>query len=178
MDLGASVAQRKELRRIVLAPNESVAKFSAMSQVEINSNLSTAKFRQLVLESLVNGFPVTLQTDSNGYKLFHHAQSAASTNATLVKAAPASVGLITIFHVSGGGGSNRFVKIYNKATTPTASDVPILTLVAHNNDTVAIVPAIPLFLSEGLSYRMTANYADSDNTAISAGELAINIAYA
>jgi len=29
-----------------------------------------------------------------------------------------------------------------------------------------------------LSYRMTANYADSDNTAVSAGELAINVAYA
>jgi hypothetical protein len=158
-----------------------------MATIDIQSNLSTAKFRQSVLQELVNGLtisgsttpiPVTLQTDSNGYQLFHHALSEASTNATVVKSAPASIGLITIFHISGGGGGNKFVKIYNKATTPTASDVPLLTLVARTNETVNIVPAIPLFFNQGLSYRMTANYADSDNTAVSAGELAINVAYA
>jgi len=151
-----------------------------MSTIDIQSNLSTAKFRQSVLECLVDGFPVTLQaSDASGYQLFHHALSAASTNATVVKSNPASVGLITVFHIGGGvGNDNRFVKIYNKATAPTSSDTPILTLVVHNNQTTAIVPAIPLFLSEGLSYRMTANYADSDNTAVSAGELAINMAYA
>jgi len=149
-----------------------------MAQVEINSNLSTAKFRQLVLESLVNGFPVTLQaSDDSGYGLFHHAQSAASTNDTLVKAAPASVGLITVFHV-GNGNRNTFLKIYNKASAPTSSDVPILTMVVHPSNTVVVVPAVPLYLDKGLGYRMTANYADSDNTAISAGELAVNIAYA
>jgi len=150
-----------------------------MSTIDIQSNLSTAKFRQSVLECLVDGFPVTLQaSDASGYGLFHHALSAASTNATVLKSAPASIGLITVFHISGGGVDNKFVKIYNKATTPTASDTPILTLVVHNNQTTAIVPSIPLFLSEGLSYRMTANYADSDNTAVAAGELAINLAYA
>jgi hypothetical protein len=153
-----------------------------MATIDIQSNLSTAKFRQSVLECLVDGFPVTLQaSDASGYRLFHHALSAASTNATVVKSSPASVGLITVFHIGGGGGGgndNRFVKIYNKATTPTSSDTPILTLVVHRNETAVIAPAIPLFLSEGLSYRMTANYADSDNTAVSAGELAINIAYA
>jgi hypothetical protein len=168
-----------------------------MSTIDIQSNLSTAKFRQSVLEGLVNGLtisgsttplpvtisgsttpiPVTLQTDSNGYKLFHHALSAASTNATVVKSSPASVGLITVHHV-GNGNTNKFAKIYNKATTPTSSDIPILTLVVHPSATVVIVPAIPLFLSEGLSYRMTANYADSDNTGVAAGELAINVAYA
>jgi hypothetical protein len=157
-----------------------------MATIDIQSNLSTAKFRELVLQSLVNGFPiagstspipVTLQTDSNGYKLFYHALSLASTNNTVVKATPSSVGLITVHHV-GNGNTNRFCKIYNKATTPSASDTPILTLVVHPGATVVIVPAIPLFLDKGLSYRMTANYADSDNTAISAGELAINIAHA
>jgi hypothetical protein len=150
-----------------------------MSTIDIQSNLSTAKFRQSVLECLVDGFPVTLQaSDASGYQLFHHALSAASTNATVVKSTPASIGLITVFHISGGGGGNKFVKIYNKATTPTASDVPLLTLVVRTNETVNIVPAIPLFFDQGLSYRMTANYADSDNTAVAAGELAINVAYA
>jgi hypothetical protein len=160
-----------------------------MANIDVKSNLSTAEFRQSVLEGLANGItisgstdpiPVTLQTGSNGYKLFHHALSAASTNATVVKSSPASVGLITAFHIGGGSGGNdnRFVKIYNKATTPTSSDTPILTLVVHRNETVVIAPSIHLFLSEGLSYRMTANYADADNTAIAAGELAINVAYA
>jgi hypothetical protein len=149
-----------------------------MATIDIQSNLSTAKFRQSVLECLVDGFPVTLQaSDASGYKLFHHAQSAASTNATLVKATPTSVGLITVFHV-GNGNRNVFLKIYNKASEPTSSDVPILTMVVHPSNTVVVVPAIPLYLDQGLGYRMTANYADSDNTAISAGELAVNIAYA
>jgi hypothetical protein len=150
-----------------------------MANIDVQSNLSTAKFRQSVLRCLVDGFPVTLQaSDASGYQLFHHALSAASTNATVVKSTPASIGLITVFHISGGGGGNKFVKIYNKATTPTASDVPLLTLVVRTNETVNIVPAIPLFFDQGLSYRMTANYADSDNTAVAAGELAINVAYA
>jgi hypothetical protein len=51
-------------------------------------------------------------------------------------------------------------------------------MVVHPSNTVVVVPAIPLYLDKGLGYRMTANYADSDNTAISEGELAINIAYA
>jgi hypothetical protein len=158
-----------------------------MSTIDIQSNLSTAKFRQRVLEGLANGLtinglttpiPVILQaSDASGYGLFHHAQSAASTNATLVKAAPTSVGLITVFHV-GNGNRNTFLKIYNKASAPTSSNVPILTMVVHPSNTVVVVPAIPLYLDKGLGYRMTANYADSDNTAISEGELAINIAYA
>jgi hypothetical protein len=157
-----------------------------MANIDIQSNLSTAKFRQSVLQELVSGLtisgsttpiPVTLRTDSSGYKLFHKAQSAASTNATVVKSAPASIGLLSMFHASGSGGS-KFVKIYNKATTPTASDVPIFTFVIRPNETINIVPAIPFFFDQGLSYRMTANYADSDNTGVAAGELAINVAYA
>jgi hypothetical protein len=148
-----------------------------MANIDVQSNLSTAKFRQSVLRCLVDGFPVTLQaSDASGYGLFHHAQSAASTNATVVKSAPASIGLISMFHASGAGGS-KFVKIYNKATTPTASDVPIFTFVIRANETINIAPAIPFFFDQGLSYRMTANYADSDNTGVAAGELAINLAY-
>jgi hypothetical protein len=111
-----------------------------------------------------------------GYNKFYHNISAASTNATLVQTGQSVVGMLSVFHI-GNGNSNRFVKIYNTAGVPTASDTPILTLCIHPGD--SFYTAIPngLFCSDGLGFRFTANYADNDNTAISANELVINIAY-
>jgi hypothetical protein len=111
-----------------------------------------------------------------GYNKFYHNISAASTNATLVQTGATVVGMLSIFHV-GNGNNNRFVKIYNHADTPSNGDVPILTFCIYPGD--SFYTAIPngLYCSNGLGFKFTANYADNDNTAISANELVINIAY-
>jgi len=158
-----------------------------MSQFpEIASNLSTANFRASVLTQLGSGIeisndvgnpiPVIVVPTIAGTSSYYHAFSAATTNDTLVAAGSRAISFLSVFH-NGTGNTNRFFKLYNKATAPTSSDVPILTLVIHPSETVVITPAIQLACNLGIGYRMTANYADNDATAISVNELAVNIAY-
>jgi len=158
-----------------------------MSQFpEIASNISTANFRASVLTQLANGIeisndvgnpiPVIAVPSAAGVSSYYHAISVASTNDTLVATGSRAISFLSVFHI-GTGNTNRFLKIYNKATAPTSSDTPILTLVVHPSDTVVITPSIQLAFNLGIGYRMTANYADNDATAISANELAINIVY-
>ena len=158
-----------------------------MSQFpEIASNLSTANFRASVLTQLGNGIeisndvgnpiPVIAVPATAGVSSYYHAISAATTNDTLVATGSRAVSFISVFH-SGNGNTNRFLKLYNKATTPASTDVPVMTLVVHPSETVVITPAISLLFNLGIGYRMTANYADNDATAVAANELAVNIAY-
>ena len=158
-----------------------------MSQFpEIASNLSTANFRASVLTQLGNGIEITNDSgnpipiisvpSTNGVSSYYHNISAATTNDTLVAAGSRAISFLSVFH-NGTGNVNRFFKLYNKATTPTSSDIPILTLVIHPSETVVVTPSIQLYLNLGIGYRMTANYADNDATAISVNELAVNIAY-
>jgi len=123
-----------------------------------------------------NPIPVVAVASTTAVSSYYHNFSAATTNDTLVAAGSRAISFLSVFH-NGTGNVNRFFKLYNKATTPTSSDIPILTLVIHPSDTVVITPSIQLYLNLGIGYRMTANYADNDNTAISANELAVNIAY-
>jgi len=158
-----------------------------MSQFpEIASNLSTANFRASVLTQLGNGIeisndvgnpvPVIAVPATTGVSSYYHATSAATTNDTLVATGSRAISFLSVFHV-GNGNTNRFFKLYNKATAPISADTPIMTLVIHPSATVVITPAIQLACSLGIGYRMTANYANNDNTAISANELAVNIAF-
>jgi hypothetical protein len=123
-----------------------------------------------------NPVPVIAVPAVAGVSSYYHATSAATTNDTLVATGARSIPFFSVYHI-GTGNVNRFLKLYNKATTPTSSDTPILTLVVHPSQTVTIAPSISLYFNLGIGYRMTANYADNDNTAISANELAVNIAY-
>ena len=111
-----------------------------------------------------------------GYNKFYHSISAASTNATLVQTGQSVIGMLSVFHI-GNGNANRFVKIYNHVDVPTAAEVPVLTLCIHPGDSFYTTIPNGLSLSNGLGFRFTANYADNDNTAVSANELVINIAY-
>lgn len=145
---------------------------------DLQGNFATSKFRQYVLQALKIGLPVVLQPDTSvGYQKFHHVSSLATTNDTLVETGSKSIGHVSIMHI-GTGNSNRYLKLYNKATAPTSADVPMLTLAVHSGETIVLTPSIPFVFSNGLGYRMTANYADNDNTAVAAGEMAINIIYA
>jgi hypothetical protein len=123
-----------------------------------------------------NPVPVIAVPAVAGVSSYYHASSLASTNDTLVATGSRSIPFLSVFHV-GNGNTNRFLKLYNKATAPNSSDIPVMTFVVHPSATVVITPSISLYFNLGIGYRMTANYADNDNTAISANELAVNIAY-
>ncbi len=102
--------------------------------------------------------------------------SAATTNATSIKASAGSVyGLV----VSNTAGSSRYVKLYNKASAPTVgTDVPVLTIKVATDDVVSInVGSQGLRFTTGIALAITANAVDTDTTAIGASEVKVLMAY-
>jgi hypothetical protein len=96
--------------------------------------------------------------------------STASTNATSVLAAS---GFLYSLLASNQSGSTRFVKLYDKASAPTVgTDVPVLTVpVAASACAVIALGSFGISFANGIAYAITANVADSDTTAIGAGDI-------
>lgn len=100
--------------------------------------------------------------------------SAATTNATVVKASAGTLGFISASNIST---SARYVKIYNKATAPTVgTDVPVQTYMVPPNTsgTNLALPASGLNLSTGICFAITGGYADTDTTATAVGDVILN----
>jgi hypothetical protein len=112
-----------------------------------------------------------------GTSTFHHAISAATTNATVVKA---SVGVISDIVVSNNAASPRYFKLYSKATAPTVgTDTPLKTILIPANSTVAISFApFGLRVTTGIGYALTTGITVADVAAVGANEMAVNISYA
>ena len=119
---------------------------------------------------------------------FHHV-STAGINATVVKSGPATIGSIyfstdPVTAVSlGRGDSTVFLKIYDKATTPNpSSDVPVLILTGagfseYSSNVSVIEPAGGIAFNSGISFVITSSLADTDSTAIFAGQSVVDIIY-
>ncbi len=103
--------------------------------------------------------------------------SAATTNATVVKAAPAQ---LVGWSLSNVNAAVRYLKLYNKATAPTVgTDVPLLTISLP----LGGVPVTNVFddagigFSAGLSFALTTGLADADTAAVAASEIIVQIFY-
>lgn len=104
--------------------------------------------------------------------------SAATTNATVAKSSAGRVYALRAYNTTT---SIIYLKLYNKATTPTVgTDVPVVTLALKPQDQFALdFGLIGQSFASGISYSITANPADNDNTAIAAGAVVgLNIWYA
>lgn len=106
----------------------------------------------------------------------HRTISAATTNATVVKASSAQlVGIVA----SNVNAAVRYLKLYNKATAPTVgTDVPLLTLSLP----LGGVPVVASFgdgipFSAGLSFALTTGLADADTAAVAASEIIVQLLY-
>lgn len=104
--------------------------------------------------------------------------SAASTNATSVKTSAGQLYNVQAFNTNA---SARFLKIYNKASAPTVgTDTPVATFLVPGNASGAgcvIEISNGLALSAGLAFAITGGMADSDTTAIGAGDCVVNLQY-
>ena len=106
------------------------------------------------------------------------ASSAAGTNATVTKSSAGRLYKVQAFN---NAANLLFLKIYNKATTPTVgTDAPIATLALPSKVKYDLdFDLIGLYCSLGISFAITANAADNDTTAIAAGDVVgLNIWYA
>ena len=103
--------------------------------------------------------------------------SAATTNATLVRAGPGQIlGLIA----SNSNAAMRYFKLYNKATAPTVgTDIPLFTIGIPGNGAKDIV-SLDNFIQGfnlGIGFALTAAAADADTGAVAAGEIVVNVFY-
>ena len=107
------------------------------------------------------------------YKLL----SAATTNATSVKASAGEVGMIVAFNTSAAA---KFLKFYNKASAPTVgTDTPVLVLpIPASANGFVITPSEGIAFSTGIAFAITGAVADSDTTAVAANDVIVSLAYA
>ncbi len=109
----------------------------------------------------------------------HRLISAASTNATSVKASAGQVGFIYAVNLNA---AVRYLKLYNKASAPTVgTDTPIATLPIPASATGAgFMMPIPdgVTFTTGIAYATTTGAADSDTGAVAANEIFIFLGYA
>lgn len=112
----------------------------------------------------------------NGGWVPYNLVSAATTNATVVKATP---GVVTYISANNVNAAVRYLKFYNKATAPTVgTDPPVLTLAlpAASNQIFPVPPGGFVF-NAGISFATTTEATVAGTTAISANETVINIGY-
>lgn len=116
------------------------------------------------------------QGSTGGYTVLGKLISAATTNATSVKASAANVGLLTAYN---SGASTRYLKIYNKVTAPTVgTDTPVHTIPIPAGATINFpVPAAGFRLWFGFALAITGGLADADTTAVGASEVVVNWEY-
>lgn len=104
-----------------------------------------------------------------------HLDSAASTNATSVKA---SAGQLYGFSISNANAAARYVHFYNKASTPTVgTDVPVMTvLVPPTNSVHRSFPVGEIFAA-GIAFGTSTGLSDTDSTAVGLHDLSVDLDY-
>ena len=105
--------------------------------------------------------------------------SAATTNATSVKASAGTVYMITASNVNAAA---RYLKLYNKASAPTVgTDTPVHTFIIPGNTAGAgtniPVPTVGINFGTGIAFALTTEATDAGTTAVAASEIVINLAY-
>lgn len=106
--------------------------------------------------------------------------SAASTNATLIKASPGTLGFLCASNINS---SPRYLKVYNSAVAPTVgTTVPVFTFLIPGNTAgagtnVAIASAKGINFSAGISISLNTGVADTDAGAVAANEIVVNYGF-
>lgn len=104
--------------------------------------------------------------------------SAATTNATSVKASAGQIGFIYAVNLNA---AVRYLKLYNKASAPTVgTDTPIATLPIPASTTGAgFMMPIPggVNFTTGVAYATTTGVADADTGAVAANEIILFLGY-
>lgn len=106
--------------------------------------------------------------------------AAGSTNAQVILAAPGRLKGVYEFSVSA---SIRYLKFYDKATTPTVgTDTPKLVVQCSNigangNPREVRIPENGIWFQNGISIAITGGADDTDTTAVTAGDIQAHILY-
>lgn len=129
--------------------------------------------------NLTTPLPVQLVTTTNGGATGFRLLSAASTNATSLKA---SAGKLMSLYAVNLNAAVRYLKFYNKASAPTVgTDTPVATYPIPASSTgagfILHLPPDGVAFSTGIAYAVTTGVADSDTGAVAANDIIINGSY-
>lgn len=117
-------------------------------------------------------------TAAGGLSIDSQIQTSAAVLTTVVKASAGRLGFIACYN---SGSAAAYLKVYNKATTPSSSDTPIYRAVIPANNSTGSGFIQPIIIgvtcNAGISYRVTGGIADNDTTALTANTILVNIAY-
>lgn len=89
----------------------------------------------------------------------------------------AARGGVFSMYISNTGMAAAYVKLYNKATAPTSSDVPTHTLCLQPAQSITWTPNDGIDFNVGISVRATTEVADNGNTSPGTNEVVVNIEY-
>jgi hypothetical protein len=166
------------------APSYTTAQTSPLSLTTagdlrvVDSRLPTALGQTTAANSLPVVMPSNTPLATSGGSSVSKTISAATTNATSVKASAGQVWGIVATNVNA---NPRFLKLYNKASAPTVgTDVPTHTYLIPGNTVGA---GISVFMGEGSAFStgialaITGAVADNDTTAVAANEIVVNLRY-
>lgn len=122
---------------------------------------------------------VSEQAKTSGGATPYKLNSAATTNATSVKASAGQLYMVT---ASNTNAAVRYLKLYDKASTPTVgTDTPVLAFAVPGNTAGAgtniPVPPCGLQFANGIAFALTTGAADSDTAAVAANEIVVNLGY-
>lgn len=118
---------------------------------------------------------VSLRNSTSGGHSTSHLVSAASTNATVVKA---SAGQLYGYYIYNANASMRKVAFHNTASTPTAGASIFFSLCIPGASAANVAFPNGIAFSTGIAFTTVTGAADSDSTAVAANDLVINLFYA
>jgi hypothetical protein len=134
-----------------------------------------APVQQSTAASVTAPWPTSETPKTTGGLLSTNLVSAASTNATVVKA---SAGAVYAIFASNANAAWRYLKIYNKATAPTVgTDTPVITIGIPPNDTVSHTLPGGHTNTAGIGIALTTESTTAGTTAVAANEIVVNVAY-
>lgn len=121
---------------------------------------------------------LALQTDAEAVNSIYRRISTADTNAAVVKN---TAGTLAGWHITNTNAAVRYLKIYDKATTPTVgSDTPKLTLAipgsVYGAGSTVTLPKHVAF-TNGIGIALTTAATDADTGAVAANEILVNLFY-
>lgn len=131
----------------------------------------TATALPVTTASATSSITVVPTTTTSG----HYLESAATTNTTVIKS---SAALLVSMILTNTSATTKYVKIYNKTTTPVlTTDIPIAVFPIPATSVLSHNFGFGLRLTAGLSYAITSLMPNTDTTAVAAGDVKVAITY-
>lgn len=118
---------------------------------------------------------VAVGTRASGGASYYHLVSAATTNATVVKA---SAGTLYGWQVINTNANPRYLKFHDASSTPTAGAAVVFPLGLPGGGGAAVSSLCGVAFATGIAFTTVTGSADSDTAAVGVGDLVIALWYA